>query len=208
MIDPKAPAFEPIYITEPAHTTIIDRNYLIDLVYPQDKRRLESDDATVAAILTEIREALASAKPTANPDNIAYNAATLELDRLGYQTMEMSYPWVVYVAGPMTGLPDFNYEAFCQARKFLLTVPAIEAVTIPHDIVESTCTHKQAMRITLNYMLNESDVMVVLPGAENSVGTQAELLLADAIGLPVLDYNDVREHPEKLTSLFILPDEE
>lgn len=207
MNDTDETAFPPIYIAEPTRMTCIDRNYLIDLVYPQDKRRLADDDTTVLAVLTEVCDALANTPPTANPSDIAYNTATLELDHHGYHTMEMSYPWIVYVAGPMTGLPDFNYEAFRQAREFLLTVPAIEAVTIPHDIVESTCTHEQAMRITLDYMLNESDVMVVLPGAENSEGTQAELSLAHAIGLPVLAYDNVREHPEKLTELFILPDE-
>lgn len=65
---------------------------------------------------------------------------------------------VVYIAGPMSGLPEFNYPAFYDAAARM----------------------RHALR-----MVVESDGIALLPGWEDSRGARLERQVADAIGLDV-----------------------
>ena len=89
----------------------------------------------------------------------------------------------VYVAGPMTGLPDHNYPAF-HAAEALLTDAGYRVLnparngTIPGDACAA------CMRLGLRQVL-EADAVALLPGWEASRGARLEREVALALGLPV-----------------------
>lgn len=87
---------------------------------------------------------------------------------------------VIYLSGPMTGLPDYNYPAFnalaaaLRGRGFVVNNPA-EAGSIGRS-------WEECMRAAIR-MLCGSDVVVALPGWENSRGAKIEVGLATDLGL-------------------------
>jgi len=97
---------------------------------------------------------------------------------------------VVYIAGPMTGIKNFNREAFNQASDYIhietgciVLNPAVLPLGLKHD---------QYMEICLP-MVNISDVIVLLPGWEGSKGANAELDYAIGTGKRTYEYSDVCE---------------
>lgn len=95
-----------------------------------------------------------------------------------------------YLAGPMTGLPEFNYPAFESAaatlRKHRL------AVTSPHELHKADTSKPWAyyLRRDLAAMLG-CDTVVLLPGWQNSRGVALELNVARALGMPTVEYADL-----------------
>ena len=109
----------------------------------------------------------------------------------------------VYLAGPMRGYENYNFDAFQGAAR-LLRRNGIEVVS-PHEIdikedmvvveydeagnfssveLSDTFTVEAALRRDFR-AITTVDAIVVLPGWENSAGAQAELFVARQIGLPV-----------------------
>lgn len=104
---------------------------------------------------------------------------------------------VVYLAGPMTGYPRFNFDAFDKASDVLRS--AGYAVVSPADLSiahgvdpdgdPSLVTEEDVqllMRTDLQCVLS-SDFLVALPGWEASRGARCELMVARACGIPVMD---------------------
>ena len=92
----------------------------------------------------------------------------------------------LYVAGPMSGLPDFNYPAFNAAER-VLRVRGY-AVLNPVKAEEHNDTGKPQtwdwyMRHALRMVL-DSEGLALLPGWENSRGATLEVQVAKALGLP------------------------
>lgn len=91
----------------------------------------------------------------------------------------------VYIAGPMTGLPDYNRLAFHDAADALHGLgheplnPA--AIDLGGDAV-----WQDYMRATTR-LLTQADAVCVLPGWEKSRGAYVEVLWARGCGIPVLD---------------------
>ena len=89
----------------------------------------------------------------------------------------------VYIAGPMTGLPQFNRPAFIQAamnlsfEKHVLLNPAI----LPDGLTEA-----DYMAVGLT-MLQRADAIYLLIGWQNSAGARAEHALALKLGLEVIE---------------------
>lgn len=111
----------------------------------------------------------------------------------------------IYLAGPMTGIPHFNYPAFAaeaarlRAAGHYVFNPA-EADTEKHgsDIsnpagcVETAARdhgfdRRAALKEDLSWICDEAEALVFLPGWQDSTGAFAERALALAIGLPVYD---------------------
>lgn len=98
----------------------------------------------------------------------------------------------LYLSGPMSGLPEFNYPAFEEATQCLRA--AGYDVVSPHELdreagvdpnVEFTHTDRiAAMKRDLIAVL-ESDGVAVLPAWKASTGAQAEVATAHSISLPV-----------------------
>lgn len=88
-----------------------------------------------------------------------------------------------YVAGPMTGLPEFNFPAFHDAAT-RLRARGWE-VENPAENPEPAC------RSWLGYMrmavaqVAKVDALVMLPGWEKSKGARVEFALAVGLGLSV-----------------------
>lgn len=92
----------------------------------------------------------------------------------------------MYLSGPMTGHPDWNYPAFhraaqaLRARGFAVVNPA-EAydgnTTLPFDVY---------LRHDLRSILQDCDTIVVLPGWEKSPGAVLEVAVGAALGHGIL----------------------
>lgn len=111
-----------------------------------------------------------------------------------------------YIAGPMSGIPNFNYPLFNRiANKyrnlgFNVFNPA-ERDTERHgtdiskgnttgDIAQATSEHGFDLRVALGedleYICRVATTIVMLPGWENSKGARAEWATAVALGHEVI----------------------
>lgn len=91
----------------------------------------------------------------------------------------------VYIAGPMSGLPNKNYEAFYKAEELLVSKGYIvfnpARLNDPHP-----GTRKQALRNDYRALI-ECDAVALLPSWENSTGVGRELSIASDLELEVKD---------------------
>ncbi len=90
---------------------------------------------------------------------------------------------VLYVAGPMSGLPEFNYPAFNHAAHQLRQAgyPVINPAEDGLPVESPWALH---VRLGLTKLMR-CDAVAVLPGAENSRGAQLEIATAQALGMRV-----------------------
>lgn len=107
----------------------------------------------------------------------------------------------VYLSGPMTGLPELNYPAFHEASNRLRAAGA--GVYNPAEWEENNNAGVFNLRLAFmdycHFIIREADIVVVLPGWENSPGATAETALAQAIGLPVVEVSAFLETLESAT---------
>jgi hypothetical protein len=117
-------------------------------------------------------------------------------------------PKLVYIAGPMTGFPKFNFPAFHEAADRLYHA-GYEAVN-PADLddpaqrraAESSTDGSidEYQKITgmtwadflardVKLITDEVDALALLPGWEDSKGAQLEKHIADLAGKPCYDYD-------------------
>ena len=102
-----------------------------------------------------------------------------------------------YVAGPMTGHVNFNYDGFHEAtallrsRKYEVINPA-EAFDGNQELPKATYLRKDIESILL------VDFMVVLPNWDSSQGACLEASVATGIGIPVFRYEDIRDETHAL----------
>lgn len=112
----------------------------------------------------------------------------------------------VYLAGPMRGIPYFNFPAFNQAAAQLRAAgyevfsPAerdneahgtdISAGNATGDEEQAARDHgfnlKQALLDDITYICLHADTIALLPGWENSRGAKAEKAVAEALGHAVV----------------------
>lgn len=78
----------------------------------------------------------------------------------------------LYIAGPMTGLPKYNYPAFNRAQ-FLLAGAGYEVVNPARIGQHDDWTHDAYLRAALALML-QADAVALLPGWEKSKGASLE----------------------------------
>jgi hypothetical protein len=99
---------------------------------------------------------------------------------------------IVYLAGPMTGIEEFNHTKFVEAAQVLRGGYDLAV----HNPAKSfggrkDLDYKAYMRHCV-HMLLESQAAIFLPGWEDSNGATAEAYMAQALGLP--RYALVHEH--------------
>jgi hypothetical protein len=111
----------------------------------------------------------------------------------------------LYLAGPMRGIPNFNFPAFDFAAARLRTAgftvfsPAERDRGIHGTKLEANATGDEKIAATnVGFSLREAlgadtawiaakaDAIALLPGWEKSSGANAELALAKALGLTVI----------------------
>lgn len=111
----------------------------------------------------------------------------------------------IYLAGPMRGIPEFNYPAFAYAAARLRegghTVFSPAEKDLERDAglsVEGTrgdlaelevqgFNIRDAIMDDLTYIAREADAIALLPGWEGSKGVRVELALAKFLELEVID---------------------
>lgn len=113
----------------------------------------------------------------------------------------------VYIAGPMTGIPNFNFPKFNAVAKHLRNEghdvfnPAerdierhggvdISAGNSAGDPAQAAKEHGFSLREALAddtaYICKEADAIAMLPGWESSKGARAEHALAFALGHKII----------------------
>ena len=92
-----------------------------------------------------------------------------------------------YIAGPMSGLPDFNYPAF-NAAAAQLRAEGVQVINPAESDGGSTGKPWEFyMRLALRGLL-ECDAIVLLPGWEESRGARIERRLAQDLGMTVTEW--------------------
>jgi hypothetical protein len=98
----------------------------------------------------------------------------------------------VYLAGPMRGIPEFNFPAFneyaatLRAEGHEVFNPAEKGME-QHlgSHIESLAFRRAVFALDTDWICNHADVVALMPGWSNSTGAIAERALAVAIGLEV-----------------------
>lgn len=144
----------------------------------------------------------------------------------------------VYVSGPMTGLPMFNFPSFdavadvYRSQGYKVFSPAdndrkrwaeigVDDITqVPGFVAGNVAEYSAAAhdistevlyRDDFNFIVNEADLFVMLPGWEKSTGARYERALAEALNIPIVlvdDDNDAgvmtcKEDDRKLVTEFL-----
>jgi hypothetical protein len=104
----------------------------------------------------------------------------------------------VYLAGPMRGIPNFNFPAFHQAASMLRAAhytvfsPAEydEWQGLPNaetsEWYDGGRNIREALAADTAWICAHADAIALLPGWEKSKGACAEKALAEALGLEVI----------------------
>ena len=100
----------------------------------------------------------------------------------------------VYVAGPMSGLPEFNYPAFFDAAKRLRALGYEVACPAEVDAGDQERDWAWYMRQDL-HLLIDCDAVVTLPDWQRSRGASLEVFVAAQLGLDVLPLDAVLSPP-------------
>lgn len=98
---------------------------------------------------------------------------------------------IIYIAGPMTGLPDFNKPAFFAAEEKLREQGMLAINPAKHEMADPTW--ERYMRMAIVSMLKANEI-ALLPGWQDSRGAKLELLIAQNVGMPSWDYRDGTLH--------------
>jgi hypothetical protein len=100
---------------------------------------------------------------------------------------------IYYLAGPMSGLPNYNYDTFDRAAG-RLRGQGYEIVS-PHELFpeENKANRGQLvpswyMRRALNALM-KCDAIIFLPGWKNSPGVRTELVVALSLDMPLYSYD-------------------
>jgi hypothetical protein len=113
----------------------------------------------------------------------------------------------IYLAGPMQGIPEFNFpafnamahglrqsgnEVFNPAERDIERHGGVDiskgntAGSLDHAVTEHKFSLRDALRDDCTYICDHAEAIVLLPGWENSKGAQAEHRLAVALGLELI----------------------
>jgi len=94
----------------------------------------------------------------------------------------------IYLSGPMSGLPGLNFPTFHSMTASLRAVG--HTVTNPAEINPEGGTWTDCMRRDIAALM-DCDTVATLPGWENSKGAKLEVLIAEKLGMTVVDAHDL-----------------
>lgn len=104
-----------------------------------------------------------------------------------------------YLAGPMTGLPDYNYPAFHAAAAKLRALG--HTVLNPAENPAPPCGTWQAYMRQAITQLVQCQSIVLLPGWADSKGAGLEFDIAMRLGLAMHRFEDFEQEPMTLCNL-------
>jgi Domain of unknown function (DUF4406) len=110
----------------------------------------------------------------------------------------------VYISGPMTGIPDFNFAAFYDAEEFLRMAygdslglvfnparrdeekygPLPSETGSPKDVPQFNL--REAFAEDMRFICEDATHILMLPGWTKSKGATAELHVARVLGIEVM----------------------
>jgi hypothetical protein len=93
---------------------------------------------------------------------------------------------IIYLSGPMTGYPEFNFPLFNRVAETLRRQGY--QVISPAEIQPPVQTWEACMREDIKALMN-CEKVAVLPGWENSKGARIEVSLAFQLGMEIVDAN-------------------
>lgn len=108
----------------------------------------------------------------------------------------------IYIAGPMTGRPDWNYPAFFEAEYQLRELgknplnPAHHDGLTVEEAIRSAGTPDRPSHSWSYYMrrdlphVAQADALCLLPGWQESRGARLEVHVATTLGIPLLIFKD------------------
>src|SRR6266850_1853283 len=89
---------------------------------------------------------------------------------------------LIYLSGPMSGMPNLNQEAFSEAAEFALA----NGYNVYNPAAKDEGTRQANMKTDIENILR-CDQVWVLDGWQTSAGARLEVMLAHEIGMPVQD---------------------
>ena len=107
----------------------------------------------------------------------------------------------IYIAGPMSGIPDYNKPAFIKAEEYLIALYQEEKESpeifnpINHEVSflvqqglarDMKEAYRMCMAIDCEYICKYATMIYMLQGWENSKGAVAEWFLAKCLGLRII----------------------
>ena len=98
----------------------------------------------------------------------------------------------LYLAGPMTGLPEFNYPAF-NAEAARLRALGYEVENPAENPLPADAPWNECLRVAVRQMLT-CDVVATLPNWQDSPGAQLEVYIADRLGIGACPSHALTEH--------------
>ena len=96
----------------------------------------------------------------------------------------MSKPKKVYIAGPMTGIAEFNHPAFRKAAKDLRAI-GYDVVSPAELITDTSTPYQECIDIGLD-ALKDCDIVALLNGWTCSNGVAIEFKRAEELNLIIL----------------------
>jgi Domain of unknown function (DUF4406) len=104
----------------------------------------------------------------------------------------------VYLAGPMRGIPDFNFPQFnrsaevLRSRGYEVFNPAEKGLEKDAEAMqESLAFRRKVFALDTGWICEHADMVALLPNWWRSKGAIAEKALAEAIGLTHMEWTDL-----------------
>lgn len=96
----------------------------------------------------------------------------------------------IYLSGPMTGLPDYNYPTFHRVTSQLRQSGhrVYNPAEFPHDGDPKDFPIRKAFASYCNFICLEACTVVLLPGWKHSKGALAEHQLALNCGIDIIEW--------------------
>lgn len=91
---------------------------------------------------------------------------------------------IVYLSGPMSGLPEFNFPEFRRVAADLCA-KGYEVIN-PADIDQPDKSWEACMRVDIKEMM-KADALAMLKDWQKSAGAGLEVTIASALKMPILD---------------------
>jgi hypothetical protein len=111
----------------------------------------------------------------------------------------------IYLAGPMRGIPNFNFpaffaaaatlrteghEVFCPAERDIARHGGVDITNEDGSEAQAEADHgfslREALHDDLVWICKEAEAIALLPGWETSKGVAAEKATAEALHLPLI----------------------
>lgn len=94
----------------------------------------------------------------------------------------------IYVSGPMTGLPEYNYPAFREKSAFLREIghEVYNPSEFPYDGPLEDFPIREAFASYCKFICEEADAIYMLKDWKQSAGARVEHDLAKRLGLKIM----------------------